>query len=31
MQRGLVAVCVTSAIAAGTIAAASAADWPAKP
>ena len=31
MKRGLVAVCVTSAIAAGTIAAASAADWPAKP
>ena len=31
MKRGLVAVCVTLAIAAGTIAAASAADWPAKP
>ena len=31
MKRGLVAVCVTSAIAAGTIGAASAADWPAKP
>jgi tripartite-type tricarboxylate transporter receptor subunit TctC len=31
MKRGLVAVCVTSAIAAGTIAAVSAADWPAKP
>jgi tripartite-type tricarboxylate transporter receptor subunit TctC len=31
MKRGLVAVCVTLAIAAGAIAAASAADWPAKP